>query len=237
MISNSIKFNILIFLVTILIQSNIFAQSAGINFTLGFPMNEFKENVSRTGVGGSLHFVLFDPVPVAPFTAGINIGYINYGSESRREPFSMTIPDVTVDVDRTNNITNFHLLFQLMFPTGPVRPYVEGLFGGAYIFTQTSIKSSGQQEVATSTNFDDFAWSYGGGGGFLIHLLSAPGSYERFGSLFLDFKVRYLLGTEAEYLKEGSVTIQNGKAYYEVSRSKTDLLTVHLGVVAFLSIL
>ncbi len=237
MISNRNKFSIFISILMITLSSNVFAQSAGINFMLGFPMNEFKENVSRTGIGGSLHFVFFDPVPMAPFTAGINIGYLNYGSESRREPFSHTIPDVVVDVDRTNNITNFHFLFQLMFPTGPVRPYLEGLFGGAYIFTQTSIKSTGQQEVASSTNFDDIAWSYGGGGGFLIHLFSAPGPLDKFGSLFLDFKVRYLFGTEAEYLKEGSVTIQQGKAYYEVSRSKTDLLTVHLGVVAFLSIL
>ncbi|MBZ0199610.1 MAG: hypothetical protein K8H86_07070 [Ignavibacteriaceae bacterium] len=209
-----------------------FAQAGGINLTLGFPAGEFKENVSRTGVGISGQFMFLSPRPKAPFGFGINIGYINYGSESRREPFSLTIPDVTVDVDRTNNIMNFHVVFQLMFPKGDVRPYVEGLFGGSYLFTETKIESQGSQEVASSTNFDDFAWSYGGGGGFLVKVHSG-GEDGDVGDVFLDIKARYLFGSEAEYLKEGSVKIIRGKVYYDVTRSKTDLLTAHLGVVAF----
>ena len=208
------------------------AQSGGVNLTLGFPMGEFKESVSRTGVGISGHFMFISPRPQAPFGFGVSVGYINYGSESRREAFSYTIPDVFVDVDRTNNILNFHVLFQLMFPRGDVRPYIEGLFGGSYIYTTTSIKSRDYEEVASSTNFDDFAWSYGGGGGFLIKV-HAGGEDGDIGDVFLDLKTRYLLGSEAEYLKEGSVKFINNKVYYDVSRSKTDLLTAQIGVTAF----
>lgn len=212
-----------------------FAQSGGINFTLAFPQGEFKENVDRLGFGGSLQFLFFDPTPDMPVSFGINVGYINYGSESRREPFSHTIPDVFVDVDRSNNLVNFHLLFQIIPSTGVFRPYAEGLFGGSYIFTETSIKSRDVEEVASSTNFDDFAWSYGAGGGFIILLSDNVG--EDVGSIFLDLKARYLFGSEAEYLKEGSVRIENSKVNYDISRSKTDLLQIHLGVTAYFNAL
>ncbi len=227
------KFKTLIFtLIFIAVASTIFAQSAGINFTLAFPQGEFKDNVNRLGYGGSLQILFFTPTQQMPASIGLNVGYLNYGSESRREPFSYTIPDVFVDVDRSNNLVNFHLLFQVISPIGTFRPYAEGLFGGSYIFTETSINSRDYNEVASSTNFDDFAWSYGGGAGFLIFLTDNVG--EEVGSLFLDFKARYLFGTEAEYLKEGSVILgNNGKVSYEVSKSKTDLLTFNLGVVAY----
>ena len=213
--------------------TNSFAQAGGLNIMLGFPSGEFKENVKRTGFGLSGHYLFLAPSAQRPFGIGLNIGYLNYGQETRREPFSLTIPDVTVDVERSNNLVNFHALFQLGFGSGSVRPFVEGLFGGSYIFTETTIRSKGSQEVASSTNFDDFAWSYGGGGGILIQLSSGDEEGSDNGSLFLDLKVRYLFGSEAEYLKEGSVIISNGKVNYQISKSKTDLITAHAGVVAY----
>jgi hypothetical protein len=207
-----------------LLSVSILAQQAGISFTLGFPMNEFKDNIKRTGFGGNLEALL---IQTGPASMGLNIGYLNYGSETRRERFSSTIPDVTVDVNRTNNILNFHLLFHIAPPLMTITPYAEGLFGGSYLFTETRIDSR-DNEVASSTNFDDFAWSYGGGGGFLIHIYSDPTA--ELSNIYLDLKVRYLFGTEAEYLKEGSVYLDNGFAKYEVEKSKTDLLTFSLGV-------
>ena len=219
---------------SLLFSNQIFPQSFGVNFTMGFPMNEFKQNVKRTGFGGSLQFLLWNPTPVLPYTFGLNLGYINYGSESRMEPFSYTIPDVSVDVNRTNNIFNFHFLSQVIYPHGSIRPYAEFLLGGSYIFTMTQINSNGSEEVSSSINFDDWAWSYGAGAGILIKLTSDSLKVENLGAVFLDFKVRYLYGTEAQYLKEGSVTISKGQAFYDVSKSKTDLLTAQLGVIIYL---
>ncbi len=205
------------------------AQQGGISFTLGFPMNEFKDNLDRIGVGVNIEALLFRS---GPAQMGLNLGYLNYGSETRRERFSTTIPDVFVDVNRTNNIVNFHLLFNIAPPLGTFTPYAEGLFGGSYIFTETNIDSK-ENEVASNTNFDDFAWSYGVGGGFLIHLATNPS--DEFAEILLDFKVRYLFGSEAEYLKEGSVRIENGYAYYDVEKSKTDIITASIGVTVKLN--
>lgn len=124
-----------LFLIVIAISfsfNNSFAQAGGLNIMLGFPRGEFKENVKRTGFGLSGHFLFLAPSAQRPFGIGLNIGYLNYGQETRREPFSLTIPDVTVDVERSNNLVNFHAIFQLGFGSGAVRPFVEGLFGGSY---------------------------------------------------------------------------------------------------------
>src|SRR5690606_24198796 len=118
-----------------------YAQSAGGSLTLGFPMGEFKENVDRLGWGFSGHFLFLPQTPQNPFSIGLNVGFINYGNESRREPY-YNVPEVTIDVDRSNNIVNFHVLFQLALPTGIMRPYIEGLFGGSYLFTETTVKNN-----------------------------------------------------------------------------------------------
>lgn len=209
---------------------NLFSQSAGLNFMLAFPMGEFKENVDRVGVGIAGQFLLLIPKPGQPFGIGFNAGFVNYGNESRSEPFSYTIPDVFVDVERSNNLVNFHLLFQIAPYRGRIRPYLEGLFGGSYLFTETSIKSRDYSDVASSTNLEDFAWSYGGGAGIMIQITNQD---EQGTSIFLDIKGRYLMGTEAEYLKEGSIEIIDRQVYYDITRSKTDLLSAHLGVIAF----
>ena len=228
-----IKLSIVVLLLCLITSSNSFPQAGGLNLTLGFPMGECKKEIDRLGYGLSGHFLFLAPSVNRPFGIGLNVGYLNYGQETRQELFSSTIPDVTVDVERSNNLVNFHALFQLGFGSGSVRPFIEGLFGGSYIFTETTIRSRGSEEVASSNNFDDFAWSYGGGGGMLIQLSSGEEEGSDAGALFLDLKVRYLFGSEAEYLKEGSVVVSPGKVDYKVSKSKTDLLTVHAGVVAY----
>jgi len=225
---------IIVAILSVINFNKILAQAGGLNIMLGFPMGDFKEEIDRLGFGLSGHFLFLAPTDNRPFGIGLNVGYLNYGQETRREPFSQYAPDVTIDVERSNNLVNFHALFQLGFGSGSVRPFIEGLFGGSYIFTETSIRSERNgQEVATSTNFDDYAWSYGAGGGILILLSSGDEEGSDAGALFLDLKARYLFGSEAEYLKEGSVIVSGGNVTYQVTKSKTDLLTVHAGVVAY----
>jgi hypothetical protein len=231
---------LLLFFASFIFTSGIcFSQNGGVNLMLGFPQGEFKRNVDRLGYGLSAHYMFWDVSLSTPFSLGLNLGYLNYGSETRSEPFSLTIPDVTVNVQRTNNLVNFHLLLQIMPPLGTLRPYMEGLFGGSYIFTSTDINSQDglNKDVAASTNFSDWAWSYGGGGGLMFKVFENNKTdieNSKVATVWVDLKARYLLGTQAEYLKEGSVIINNSKVTYDISKSKTDLITAQLGVVIFL---
>ncbi len=218
---------IILFLLTLTGKS--IAQQVGINLSLAIPQGEFADQVDNLGGGLSGEFLILSPKLKSPIGFGINLGYYIYGMESRREPWSNTIPDVFLDVNRTNNLFNFHILFQIGLPQGRIRPYAEGLFGGSYLYTETSV--SGQynsDNIASTTNYDDWAWSYGVGGGILILLSGDPVTEE--GAVYLDLKGRYLFGSEAEYLKEGSVEIIGGQVRYYPSQSKTDLLTLHAGV-------
>jgi hypothetical protein len=85
-----------------------------------------------------------------------------------------------------------------------------------------------QNSFAESTNYDDFNWSYGWGAGILFQVAKDLGDVKK---LYVDLKARYLYGTEAEYLTENDVVIENGRAYYYPRLSKTDLLSFHIGVV------
>jgi len=205
------------------------------HFLLGFPQGEFKDNVDRIGYGVSGEFLYsFGPTPVK---IGASLGFLIYGRETREEPFSTTIPDVTVDVTTSNNVLLGHFLIRLQPRVGPIRPYLDGLVGFNYLFTQTKIESQeGQdQDIATSTNFDDFAFSYGGGGGIMIKVYD--GTKKRKPSkggltaVLVDARVRYLKGSEAEYLKEGSIGREDTEVTYDVIKSNTDLLTVQIGAI------
>ena len=204
------------------------AQQAGINFSLALPQGEFGEQVDNIGYGLSGEFMFLSPKPLSPFGVGLNLGFYVYGNESRSEPM-YNIPEVFLKVDRTNNLVNFHMIFELGLPSGRIRPYVQGLFGGQYLFTETSVKNeSNNEEFASSTNYDDWAWSYGAGGGISILLAGDP--VTELGAIYLDFKGRFLFGSKAEYLKEGAVEVIGQQVIYHPSKSKTDMLTVHAGV-------
>lgn len=208
---------------------------AGLAFSMGFPQGEFAAEVDDIGYGLS-GFVSAAP-GISPFSFGADLGFLVYGQETRKEPFSTTIPDVTVDVTTSNNIVVGHLFVRFEPPTGPVRPYVDGLVGFKYLYTRTSIRSEEGHDdpIAESTNLDDTAFSYGVGGG--LHLrLAQPEVGEgadgpRIKEVLLHLGARHLWGGEADYLKKGSIgRAAGGGVTYELSHSRTDLLLASLGV-------
>lgn len=211
----------------------------GANFYVGIPQGEFKNNLNRNGYG--INFEGFWTPPQSAFSIGINLGFLNYGSLTRTEPFSYTIPDVTVNVTNSNNIINYHLIFLVKPNTAFVKPYIQGFFGGAYIYTETKIENRATaEEIASSTNFDDYAWSYGAAAGLMIDLYKTKQTIpqnqeqtiESTIDLKLNLKVSYLYGSDAEYLKEGSIRyLGAGQISYDVLRSKTDLLGIHIGLI------
>ena len=93
-------------------------------------------------------------------------------------------------------------------------------------------------EITSSTNYSDNAFSYGGGGGLEISLTSFGGDEDSGIEGVLSFffiNARYMIGAEAEYLKEGAITFsdpQDGpvQTTFDPSTSKTDVLQISLGL-------
>ncbi len=139
-----------------------------------------------------------------------DFGFQIYGNERKRIPFP-TAPRVTLEQNTNNTIFSYAVGPQLMWPTGPVRPYANGFIGGAYYATTTSLKGTGvdSESFASSENFSDNNLSYGGGAGVLI-----PFRTVRM-PVALDLGARYLHNGTARYLKPGS--IQDDGTTYRVN--------------------
>ena len=206
----------------------------GIGILGGFPAGEFGENVTNPGVGisGFMGYM----IPRTPAVIGLDLGYLIYGHERRKEQFSLTIPDVLVDVVTENNIFKMNAFLRLQTDTDPLRFYVEGVVGFNYLFTSTTIEESDRisgHDVASSRNLDDFAFTKGVGGGVLIELWRGEGRTPNNRSLrtvSLDFRMRYHDGSEADYLRRGDIVRKSGSAELNITKSTTDLITAHLGV-------
>lgn len=223
-------------MMVVLSSSPLLAQRRQIGFTglLGFPQGAFKERAGNLGGGlsASLDFALVSSLVLV----GVEVGYWAYGSEKRRER--------GYDVTTTNSMVPVHLLLRLQPRQGAVRPYLDGLIGFHYLFTDTSSKCyfdpTQPEETRISCyipyhlrNFSDYALSYGGGSGLMIrvHEHEKKDSDQELGVLLLDLRVRYLFGSNAQYLKKGSIHQQNGTVVYDINASRTNVLAIYIGVV------
>jgi hypothetical protein len=197
---------------------------AGVDFIAVAPRGEFKQNVGNNGYGAGGNFLV--RLGSSPLLVGGDLGLVVYGSESREEAISTTIPNLRVKVQTDNNILLSHFLLRVQPRRGKVRPYAEGLIGLKYLFTRTSIRDLfDDEELAASTDLSDTTLSYGFGGGVQVELYGRGRP-----AILLDGKVRYLRGGRAEYLRRGSIRQVGGGVTYDVLASRTDAVAVQVGV-------
>jgi hypothetical protein len=209
--------------------------SGGVNLVLAIPQGEFADRLDgAVGFGLSGEFVAH--IPNTPVGFGIGGTFLIYGQERIRERFgSGALGRIEVDVVTSNNIALGHVLLRLQPPQGTFRPYADALVGVNYLFTESRIEDvdfDDDQDIASSTNFDDAALSYGIGGGVMARVFSGRSKDSgRPYAIFVDARLRYLFGGEADYLREGDIEADgNGDPIYNVTRSDTDLLLPQLGV-------
>ena len=197
---------------------------AGAEFTTFVPQGEFKDNISNNGYGGGGNFLF--GLWRSPFLAGIDVGFVNYGSVGRSVPLAPTIPEVRVDVFTDNNIVLTHFLLRAKPRHGTVQPYGDVLIGLKYLYTSTTVRGDSENDpIASDTNLSDTALSYGVGGGLQVSVAKFSGA-----ELMIDGGARYLWGSHANYLRKGSITEINGVPVFDVLSSRTDALTLRIGV-------
>lgn len=232
---------IIIFVSTLLSSQNLKGQEVqfGLDFQVGAPQNDFSAQMgSRLGFGiGGMIGYRFDNTP---FLFGVDFGFMNFGTETRDEPLSSTIPDLRVEVENSYNLFHGDLLLRVLSPERAARPYLEGLVGFNHFFTQTVLRERGgissEPEKLRDTNFRDSALSYGFGAGLQFRVFRDDGTrienseFSGPYSVYIHLASRYMFGREAEYLKEGSIIREGGNVTYDVNRSTTDLLHFKIGV-------
>jgi hypothetical protein len=212
---------------------------ANLRGTVGVPQGSLKDNID--GVGGGVHLYIGGWLGASPALLGLDLGILSYGRTTDTVPFSQTVgPRIPVDVTTTNNVLETHLSLRLQPRRGAARPFVEGLLGFKYLYTRTQLDDDvddglENDEIAGSTNFDDFAFSGGVGAGVdvLVYQPSSPTNWVQ--GLDLHLGVQYLLGQEAEYLAEGELEDTDGdgqldREELDVRRSQTTLLQPQVGL-------
>ena len=143
---------------------------AGVHLAAGLLQGEFKQNTGNDGYGLTAEFLYAPSRSI--FSVGVDVGFLIYGSESRRQPLSSEFPEFDVKVNTDNSMVLTHLLLRIQNKQGRLRPYVEGVLGLNYLFTQTRIEDDDDwdddwdsKDSISKTNFDDTAINYGAGGG------------------------------------------------------------------------
>jgi hypothetical protein len=207
----------------------------GLDLLLALPRGEFEENTDDVGFGLTLD--LGYVLPSMPVVAGVSFGYAMYGSNTFRVPFSGTVQLVNVELTTSNNLALGHLFLRFQPQEGVFRPYFEGLLGFHYLWTESTVKDERyhEEEIAGSTNLSDIAFSYGAGGGVMFRVYRGETDDPGKGvEVFIDARARYLIGGEAEYFDGESITFDANDVPVlleeNATRSKTDMLTISLGV-------
>lgn len=188
------------------------------------PLGEFDDYIDA-GIGFGAHYIRALDRSGA-LSLRVDGGFLIYGHETKRVPLSPTVPRIRVDVSTSNNIAGLHIGPQLMVPNGTFRPYVNAGAGFSYFFTESSVEGTDNVEsFANTTNFNDFVWSWTGGGGIYIPLRRGRTPVS------LDLGATYVHNGRARYLREGSIIEDGaGNIFFDPIESETNLVIYKLGV-------
>lgn len=207
--------------------------------TISTPRGEFDDNTD-TGFGFTGSYVR-SISPNRVVGVGLSGSFLSYGSTRRRAPLSNTIPDITVEVETSNNTAFVFGLLEVRVP-GSIQPYVQAVAGGGFFYTTTSLEDTRTDEVIISdTNQSDATWMWGGGGGMRFRVWesmpdpqedAARGRAVPRSRLYVDVGARYLKGNEVEYLKEGSLVTDDGEFDIDprLARSEIEVVQYQVGV-------
>lgn len=206
------------------IQYLIAQPSVSFYFTTAIPVNEYQQFDDELGYGGSLELFFISPTKQKPIGMGFSLSYFGQGLYFYEDPCDC---ETYLGDNRANNFTNLHLVFQIAPTGGTVKPYLETLFGGSYVFSNSQITTLNYTSV--NLFIDDWAWSYGVGGGFKFLL----GADDNGGSLYLDLKGRYLMSSDVSLLDRNSIRYANDKFYYSVNETQLNFVAVQIGVVLY----
>jgi len=198
---------------------------AGVHFTGSSPLGEFKDIVDQNGYGVSA--VALFKLGLLPLKLGVEVGEYGFGEGTKKT----ALANGAINVEsKTNNYTGMVVL-RLQQGVSAFAPYVDGLLGVNVVKTETTVKGSGFAEtlVPVSVDYSDTALSYGIGAGLmyrLARLIPVAGP-----AVFLDIKLRYLLGGKSEFHDVKSFTLEDSTLKFDKEKFNSDQLIYHVGVM------
>jgi hypothetical protein len=197
----------------------------GLGLLLALPAGEFGTlGPDRAfGVTGHLGVGLGESI----ISLGGEGTWMQYGSAEWSTLFGSGVPELhgkRISVETRNAMATLHGRVRAQRRRGRWRPYTDGLFGFAIIYTESETRLDGVSIGETETQARDLVASRGFGAGVMMR--SRPGDEVP----MLDIGVRYLRGGRADYLVEGAIRRVDSRVIRDVTHSRTDMVTVHIGM-------
>lgn len=217
---------ILITSLFLIATNNLIAQpSVSFYFTTAIPVNDYQNFDDEFGYGGSLEYFFISPSKPKPIGLGVSFSYFGQGLYFYEDPCDC---ETYVGDNRANNFFNMNIILQVAPTGGTIRPYLETFFGGSYIYSNTNIITPDYASVHLF--IDDWAWTYGAGGGFKFLIGSEENEN---GSLFLDLKGRYLMSSDVDLLNRNSLRYANNQFYDSVKETQLNFVALQIGIVFY----
>ena len=217
---------ILIILFSLLVIKHSMAQpSTSFYFTTAFPVNEYADLDDEVGYGGNLEFFFKSPSKEKPIGIGFSLSYLGQGLYFYDDPCDC---ETNIGDNRANNFVNLSMILQVAPTGGTVRPYIETIFGGSYIYSNTNIITPDYASVHLFV--DDWAWTYGVGGGFKFLIGQ---NADESNLIYLDLKGRYLMSSNVDLLNRNSLRYANNQFYNAVEETQINFVAIQVGVILY----
>jgi hypothetical protein len=204
----------------------------------GFAQGAFGDNLDRPIPG--ILFSFGGRTPNLPLVLTTEIGWMNYGFDNYLNVrYNDTAPVSIVNIEMANNILMTHLAARFFPYEGKISPYIDALIGFKYLSSNVFIESDAivddnnfitiidDGRILTSSTFSSFTLSYGFGAGVDVVVFEG---LKNGGTLSINLGVRYLFGSEADYLSENSIQAGTNSILFEQIESDTDMLIPKLGM-------
>lgn len=191
------------------------------------PMGDLKKDSPEIWGGGFSSDIAFQ-INGSPIHLGGMLGVTRYGSEVRDGWHGDDLGDVRI---RRNNEMAYMLgLIRIKPPVSEgFQPYADFFGGFSYIATTAHFRDGPLQEQwDVVRDIDDFAMNYGLGGGLEVFINDF---------LSLDFNIKAIKSSTAEYLTPQSVSYNKTDEVYDltVKKSRFDHLNFGLGIKLLIS--
>ncbi|CAN5198521.1 hypothetical protein BH23BAC3_BH23BAC3_33960 [soil metagenome] len=232
----------LIVFISALLLSSITANAQelklGFNGSVAIPQYQFEDNINSPG--GGLNVSALYGFADSPFGLGLDFSFIHFGTDSPPFASGSTVSESRLRIENEFRINQAMMLATVQQQSGILQAYLEGLAGFNFFFSETTVTDRRllSSDLNTSQiSFKNIAFAWGGGAGVMIRLFDTrhPESWKRsrenLGASYINIGFRYLHGSDAEYLRGGTITVDNDEIMINSLRSGTDLLLFQVGFV------
>lgn len=184
----------------------------GMSGLVGRPQGSLKDTVGDNAFG--LTVSAGYRLKRIPLLLGVDLGYVGYQT--------LKLP-TSPPAETYASIDLMHFLARIQSGRGAIRPYLDILLGVSQPRVTTNILGFPfVTEPSSNTGF-----SYGGGAGLMFCVYHKSRDFHFSGNL----QMRYLSGSEAEYVRRGSLRLEGGRVAFDTATARHKLLTFGIGVV------